>query len=87
MIVNYLPAMFAAAKNQRESTMGLVVGALEVPAADYNRCITAQECGFEIGKGKRPHFFTRVVVSLVPVENGLPPARDAVAGNKTVASE
>src|SRR5688500_9974837 len=82
MIVNYSPALFSEAKRERKPPMRLISFALQMPAPNGNRCIVAQDSGFQIRKSQRSHFFARVVVFLVTIMHGLPASRYCIAGDK-----
>ena len=82
MIVNYSPALIAATKNQRKPTVRLVSRSLQMPAPNRQRCIVAQDGGFEIRKRQRTHLLARVIILLIAIMYGLPAAREGIAGNK-----
>src|SRR2546426_5767419 len=82
MIVHDPPTALSFSKQQGKGAMRLVIRSLQTPTSENQGRIFAEHINFEIGKRKHAHLLARVVVSLVAIENGLPPAADTVAANK-----
>src|SRR6266851_4229198 len=82
MIVNDLPALIGASKDESKSAMRLVIGPFQMPAAEDNRSVMSNQGDLKFRKRQRTHLLARVVVFLVTIQHGLPAAVDVIAGDK-----
>ncbi len=82
MVVNDSPTSTRPFEDQSEPAVRFVSSAFQMPATVDLGGVVSQEQEVEIGKSEYTHLLSRVVTLLVPLQNSLPPAGDAVAGNK-----
>src|SRR5437016_2676422 len=82
MIVDNPPARFRFSEKKGEGSVGLVGSSLQTPAAQNQRRILTQHCDFELRKCQDAHLLARVVTLFVAIQNRLPTAIDAIAGNE-----
>src|SRR5215207_2606943 len=82
VVVDDAPAGGGAAEDEGEAAARGVGGARELPAADGHHVELAERLELKLREGERAHLLAGVVARPVAVVDGLPAARDRVAGDE-----